>query len=42
MKVWRKPNEEMDPKNIRSIVKYGGDHVMVWDYILYYGYIPLI
>lgn len=28
--VWRKPNQEMDPKNLRPTVKHGGGHVMVW------------
>lgn len=28
--VWRKPNQEMDPKHLRPTVKYGGGHVMVW------------
>lgn len=29
-KVWRKPNTELDPKNIKSTVKHGGGSVMVW------------
>lgn len=28
--VWRKPNQEMNPKNLRPTVKHGGGHVMVW------------
>lgn len=28
--VWRKPNEELDPKHLRPTVKHGGGHVMVW------------
>lgn len=28
--VWRKPNTELDPKNLRGTVKHGGGHVMVW------------
>ena len=28
--VWRKPNQEMFPKNLRSTVKHGGGSVMVW------------
>lgn len=28
--VWRKPNQEMNPKHLRPTVKHGGGHVMVW------------
>lgn len=28
--VWRKPNTELQPKNLRGTVKHGGGHVMVW------------
>lgn len=28
--VWRKPNEELNIKNLRSTVKHGGGSVMVW------------
>ena len=27
--VWRKPNQEMDTKHLRPIVKHGGGHVML-------------
>ncbi|KAL9706439.1 hypothetical protein quinque_009957 [Culex quinquefasciatus] len=30
VRVWRKPNTELDPKNVRPTVKHGGGHVMVW------------
>ncbi|CAK9821629.1 Transposable element Tcb1 transposase [Anthophora retusa] len=36
-KVWRKPNEEMHPKNLCSTIKHGGGNVMVWGCISYYG-----
>lgn len=28
--VWRKPNTELQTKNLRATVKHGGGHVMVW------------
>jgi hypothetical protein len=28
--VWRKKNEEMDPRNLRGTVKHGGGSCMVW------------
>lgn len=28
--VWRKPNAELEPKNLRGTIKHGGGHVMVW------------
>lgn len=28
--VWRKPNTEMDPKNLTPTIKHGGGSVMVW------------
>lgn len=28
--VWRKPNTELVPKNLKGTVKHGGGHVMVW------------
>lgn len=30
VRVWRKPNTELDPQNLRPTVKHGGGHVMVW------------
>lgn len=29
-KVWRKPNKELEGKNLRKTVKHGGGSVMVW------------
>lgn len=31
--VWRKLNNELDPKNLRGTVKHGGGHIMVWGYM---------
>ena len=28
--IWRKPNTELHPQNLRGTVKHGGGHVMVW------------
>lgn len=28
--MWRKPNTELQDKNLRATVKHGGGHVMVW------------
>lgn len=28
--VWRQPNTQLQPKNMRGTVKHGGGHVMVW------------
>lgn len=28
--VWRKPNEQLQPQNLRPTVKHGNGHVMVW------------
>jgi len=28
--VWRKPNEELKPGNIKSTIKHAGSNVMVW------------
>lgn len=28
--VWRKPNTEVEPKNLKSTVKHGGGSVIVW------------
>jgi hypothetical protein len=35
--VWRKPKEELDPKNIIPIVKHGGGNAMVWGGMGYAG-----
>ncbi|GBM54333.1 Transposable element Tc1 transposase [Araneus ventricosus] len=29
--VWRKPNEELNPKNLWPTVKHGGRGIMVWE-----------
>ncbi|GBM39423.1 Transposable element Tc1 transposase [Araneus ventricosus] len=29
--VWRKPNEDLNPKNILLAVKHGGEDLMVWE-----------
>ena len=28
--VWRKPNTELRPQNLKPTVKHGGGHIMVW------------
>ena len=28
--VWRKPNTELRPQNLKPAVKHGGGHVMLW------------
>ena len=28
--VWRKPNEELNPRNLKPTVKHGGGNVMMW------------
>ena len=28
--VWRKPNTELKPQNLKPTVKHGDGHVMVW------------
>lgn len=30
VRVWRQPNTELNPKNLRPTVKHGGGNVMVW------------
>lgn len=36
-RVWRKPNTELQSKNINSTVKHGGKSVMVWGAMGYNG-----
>ena len=33
-KIWRTPNEELQPKNLIPTVKHGGGSVMVWGWKL--------
>ncbi|CAK9818393.1 Transposable element Tc1 transposase [Anthophora quadrimaculata] len=35
--VWRKPNTELNQKNVIPTVKHGGGHVMVWGCMSYHG-----
>ena len=31
--MWRKPNEELNPKNLLLTVKHRGGDIMVWGYL---------
>ena len=31
--VWRKPNTELRPQNLKPTVKHGGGHVIIWGFI---------
>lgn len=35
--VWRKPNTELEAKNLRATLKHGGGNVMVWGCMAYTG-----
>ncbi|KMQ88467.1 tc1-like transposase protein [Lasius niger] len=36
-KVWRKPNTELQQKNLQPTVKHGGGNVMIWGCMAYNG-----